>query len=642
LVDARTDTVGIVTGVTPRGFYLQDREGDGLPQTSDGIYVFTYDAPSIEVGDCVAVFDAMVQEYYGKTELSHVGRIELSDACDGSDIAPIQLPFGRLGMEYEDEYEQYEGMLVELDGLDAIVHGPTERYSSGEVEIAVLPAILQPAVKYGRIMRESDTLVDNGGPDETSLLHVSNLVGARLPNARFGDRLYSGDDGTQPLRAVLDYNYGKYQFMLLPDERVTVRPVSRFPDNVIEPSADEFTICTYNVHGLGTGMEQLPDREEYLQALSRQAEVIAESLHGCTVVALQETGTPVDAAALAQRLEQEHQLPYEAVALMGPGSHSAEFPLTDSFLVRSDRVDVLDSFTSQGCTDRDYGVLVLDSELCPDEQFPLFNRPPLVMDIEVTGEWEGAYSLRLVNNHWKSKAGDEDVNEIRRMMQAKHVADLSDEWLAEEAGRHIVVLGDLNDFLASAPISLLEHGADYPLVNTWTYLPDSDRYSFIFNGVSQILDHVLISPSMVDSLSIVDVAHQNADFAECATVGRSEQCQASDHDALMVSIRPGGAASAGGDLGYPGMAVTLVEADSGNRLSAITGVDGEYRIWDINPGEVQIQYAAPEWMTATPQQTTLTLNAGYNQIEPPEMHLDAVITAAEAVSSLIDATITKR
>ena len=78
LVDARVDTVGVVTGLTPDGFYLQDASGDGDPNTSDGLYVFTYSPPArtfpaVKLGACVAVHDALVQEYYGKTELSRVG-----------------------------------------------------------------------------------------------------------------------------------------------------------------------------------------------------------------------------------------------------------------------------------------------------------------------------------------------------------------------------------------------------------------------------------------------------------------------------------------------------------------------------------------------------------------------------------------
>ena len=43
-------TWGLVTGLTGDGFYLQDPVGDGDALTSDGIFVYTYDAPTVSVG----------------------------------------------------------------------------------------------------------------------------------------------------------------------------------------------------------------------------------------------------------------------------------------------------------------------------------------------------------------------------------------------------------------------------------------------------------------------------------------------------------------------------------------------------------------------------------------------------------------
>ena len=72
--------------------------------------------------------------------------------------------------------------------------------------------------------------------------------------------------------------------------------------------------------------------------MSAVADVIAGTLQGCTIVALQETGTPADAQNLADRLARGHELSYTPVAVSGPLTLDAEFPLTNSFLVRDDRV----------------------------------------------------------------------------------------------------------------------------------------------------------------------------------------------------------------------------------------------------------------------------------------------------------------
>ena len=65
LARQRVTTLGIVTGVTPEGFYLQDPTGDGNPQTSDALYVYTRTTPATP-GQCVLVRNAYVQEFYAK------------------------------------------------------------------------------------------------------------------------------------------------------------------------------------------------------------------------------------------------------------------------------------------------------------------------------------------------------------------------------------------------------------------------------------------------------------------------------------------------------------------------------------------------------------------------------------------------
>src|SRR5690606_25800556 len=99
-------------------------------------------------------------------------------------------------------------------------------------------------------------------------------------------------------------------------------------------------ICSFNLHGLGRGSAQFPDAADYDTALRQRAEVIATQLQGCTVLALQETGQPDDARALAALLANEHGLDYRALAIEGAASYESEFPLTNSVLVDSSRVTV--------------------------------------------------------------------------------------------------------------------------------------------------------------------------------------------------------------------------------------------------------------------------------------------------------------
>ena len=237
---------------------------------------------------------------------------------------------------------------------------------------------------------------------------------------------------------------------------------------------------------------------------------------------------------------------------------------------------------------------------CPAGHYPLFNRPPLVLDVRVAGNWGEPFALRLINNHWKSKAGDEEVNARRRILQAEHVAQIVEN-TATEGVSNVIVLGDLNDFSDSAPIQRLTgtaQNASPLMADAWDLLTQADRYSYIFNGVSQVLDHILIAPDMVQFVSGVDALHINADFAMCETATQGAPCQSSDHDPLVIRLRPSGTATLGGNLGYAGVEIELVHAGAEARFTTVTGADGEFRLWELPVGAAEVQAKLPEWLTA--------------------------------------------
>jgi len=83
----------------------------------------------------------------------------------------------------------------------------------------------------------------------------------------------------------------------------------------------------------------------------------------------------------------------------------------------------------------------------------------------------------------------------------------------------------------SETLRVLEVGADArdrELVNLWRLLPRSERYSFIFQGNAQVLDHILVSPGLRrDGRPDFDAVHINTEFSD----------QASDHDPPITRLR---------------------------------------------------------------------------------------------------------
>jgi uncharacterized protein len=131
-------------------------------------------------------------------------------------------------------------------------------------------------------------------------------------------------------------------------------------------------------------------------------------------------------------------------------------------------------------------------------------------------------------NHFSSKGGDHPLfgrfqppirsSEVARHQQAASVNAFVDSILAAEQKANVVVLGDINDFEFSETTRILvDGGVLTSLVET---LPKPERYSYVFEGNSQVLDQILFSPNLLRGLETYDVVHVNSEFAD----------QASDHE----------------------------------------------------------------------------------------------------------------
>jgi len=134
--------------------------------------------------------------------------------------------------------------------------------------------------------------------------------------------------------------------------------------------------------------------------------------------------------------------------------------------------------------------------------------------------------------HLKSKRGDEAENLGRRVQQARHVASLLD-------APYAIAVGDFNDDLGSQPMTQFEG-----FVNLYErYTSPTGRYSYIFSGRAQAVDHIVMSYELDRFYVDGGAVHVNADFGEPLPegVGRT-----SDHDPVIARFlfRPTGISDA--------------------------------------------------------------------------------------------------
>jgi hypothetical protein len=305
----------------------------------------------------------------------------------------------------------------------------------------------------------------------------------------------------------------------------------------------EFALCSMNLENLfdttddgdGDLGDWAPaDQAEFEAQLNVRAASIREDLRGCPIIGVQEVeGKDAVWASLARAVGPDFRYDY---------LESADGrDITVGVLYDAHRAALRRSEQAQACTPTDYLVDYMAARgprarpnPCGDGAYPLFDRPPYLADLTVRdASSDRALDLRVVVNHLKSKRGEEAVNAPRRAEQARFVTGLLTE-------PNSVALGDFNDPLGTPTLAQF---AGY--VNLYeSHLPPGDRYTYIFNGLSEPLDHFIMTPELDRYFLGGGPVHINADFPEKRAPdagGRS-----SDHDPLFVrfSFQPTGVSAA--------------------------------------------------------------------------------------------------
>jgi predicted extracellular nuclease len=562
-----TRVPGIVTALrtsSSRGFWIQDPNPDDNPATSEGVFVFTSAAPQVKVGDSVLV-SGKVSDFYplssGDTtsttsnlSTTEIGSPQVTVLSSGNALpAPIVLGPDTVPNTYApdlgghniettgihpdrsalDFYESIEGMRVEVD--DAPVVGPSNSF--GEQYITTKPDDAR-TYRGGAVL-----LGENRIP--AGRLEVVPLSGAN-PAVDVGDVLQGATvgpiDWSQFGGYVLEAaTLGAVQHNNLP--RVTATA----------PKTGQLSIATYNVENLAPS-----DPATKYQTL---AAGVVTNLAGPDIVSLEEiqdnTGATDDGTVAADQTLAKLTAAISAAG--GPDYQWREIdPVDDhdggqpggnirvAFLFDPSRVSFVDAgpadvnrSTTGTAVVKDKGKPALT--LSPgriDPANPVWtdSRKPLV------GEFRfGKDPVFVIANHFDSKGGDQNADgryqypkqasATQRAGQALVVHDFVDRLLAVDKKADVVVLGDLNDFQFSPALNVLRTGtadATGPanLVDLISTLPADQQYTYVFNGVSQVLDHILVSPAVggID----YQVVHVNSEYHD----------QASDHDPQVVDLRP--------------------------------------------------------------------------------------------------------
>src|SRR6266550_6805709 len=546
---------GIVTAKRTNGFNLQDPNADSDPATSEGIFVFTSTAPtSVSIGDAVRI-KATVSEFRPGgattanltttelaspkiTVLSHGnalpsatvigigGRMPptsvIEDDASSGDVETSGLfdPASD-GLDF---YESLEGMLVQIN--DPVIVGPTNSFN----EIPVLPdngSWAGPRTARGGILYS----YADGNPER---IIVDDAIAA-IPGG-----LNVGDHFAGSVTGVVDYNFGLFMVELTQTPTRVPGPLTK--ETTAPPTVNDLTVATFNVQNLdpGDGVAKFDTLAALIVNNMKSPDLIAveevQDNNGATDNGVVDPSVTIGTLITAISTAGGPTYSYRQINPVNdrdggePGGNIRQIFLfrTDHGLSFVDRPGG-DSTTATTVTNAGGTAQLSFSPGRIDPTNAAWNssRKPLAAEFVFNGQ-----RLYVLANHFNSKGGDQPLtgrfqpptrsSEVQRHQQATIEAGFVQQIRAIDPNTNVVVLGDLNDFEFSETIRSLEAAG---LTDLYDTLPLAERYSYVFEGNSQTLDHILVSGSLLDR-STLDVVHVNAEFAD----------QASDHDPSVVRI----------------------------------------------------------------------------------------------------------
>ncbi|HEU4894615.1 MAG TPA: endonuclease/exonuclease/phosphatase family protein, partial [Acidimicrobiia bacterium] len=549
-VGVLAQTSGIVTAVSGNGFYLQDPAGDDDIATADALFVFTNSAPAVAVGDGVTVVGTVSEFTPGGTATRNLSTTQISATSVVVDTSGNALPDpeligsgGRIPPTEVIEDDAFGSFDPETDGLDFF-----ESLEAMRVTV-ISPTVVGATNGFGEIYTVPKG-VDATSESKRGTLNISpedynpERVQIDPDPVIFDIAAPAVDTGAElsDVTGVVGYNFGNFE--VVPTETFEVTRDSKLqPEQTsLRPRGNKLTMATYNVLNLDPN-DADGDTDVADGRFEAVAAHIVDNLKGSDIVALQEVQDndgSVDSDVTAA--DQTLQMLVDAIESQGGPSY--EF--IDNPFIGNDtsggqpgaNIRVAYLYNPRRVTPVGPPDTVVDpADQQVNETNPFWEtRLPLVQTFRFKGK-----DFTVVNNHLASKTGSAPLygteqNATERQEDPTVNGDVDSRRAQAQAvrayvashlafGENVVVLGDFNEFEFISPLA--EDLSD-GLENLTLRLKEDERYSYVFDGNSQSLDHILVSDNMSRASSF-DAVHVNSEFAATASRG-------SDHDPLVVSI----------------------------------------------------------------------------------------------------------
>ena len=504
--------------VTAKGngfFFVQSppAAADDDPLTSEGLLVL--EAYFGNIGDVVTLTGTVVEE----DAMTALADVSVSPSGSTLPLPPAvvldsDLPSPTPALMHS--LERLEGMRVQFS---ATANGPSSSFETAPLRIGGERVFREAGIRYPGL---PGLPVWDGNPE----LFWFDPNGLNAPNNRF-----IVTDARIEANAIL-YEAGSRFWIALATDYTLENNGADAP-SVRPRQAGEYTVGSLN---LLQYFEEAPDFELKTDKLVRY---IGDQMRWPDVLAVQEAGSLGALNALADALQDRYPtVVYDAYLLPSNGS------IKSGFLVRDYLQDI--QVTQLGA-----------SEVFSFSGGLLHDRPPLLL--KATLPAEDPVRVQVLNLHLRSLIGIEGEAGFAEFVRNKrHQQGISVAQMVAELrpGGNLIVLGDFNAFHFTdgyvdvfnqiggqsslgallPPLSITVP----PLANQLQNLPPQERYSYVFQGSAQALDHCLTAGFEELTVNALQYARGNADFPEAYASNPNLPLRASDHDGLVLFVEPDG------------------------------------------------------------------------------------------------------
>jgi uncharacterized protein len=438
-----------------------------------------------------------------------------------------------------DFYESLEHMLVILQPPLALV-SPSGEFGSGD-EFWVVNFDVSDDLPNSR---GGITLTDlEDFQPERIRITSKDERNSIPPNTDFPD-VNVGAVLTSAVTGIVDYSFENYEVIATQDlaeedfdrSQEAEKEVTEFA-----ASEDQLLIGTYNVENLNPNEDVEARAEQIVNNLNSPDILLIQEIQddngtspGVTaadetfielIIGIENAGGPTD---------------YDYIQIDPQEDQDGGVPggnIRVGFLYRTSRV----GFTPTGEADFDDDNAV-DSATCdltlnpgrvdPTNSAWISSRKPLAAQFTFQDE-----SFYIISIHFNSKGGDNALygvtqppnfdSEIQRTAQAAALSSFVQAILDCDPNANVIIGGDFNDYQFSAPVQALTDTTPSLTPMNTTISEVEDRYSYVFNGISQTLDQFFASQNVVEAWSAqYDTVHINAEFFD----------QVSDHDPSLLLL----------------------------------------------------------------------------------------------------------